>query len=148
MYSDKVIEHFMCPQNVGSMPDADCEGTVGDPNCGDTLTIYLKVQDEIILNISFLVFGCTASIATSSMTTVLAKGKSLEIALEITEQDIIDALGGLPKEKQHCSNLGVGALRKAIDNYREKQGVSNSRNDNEGGLKTFFAVKTSRVQKI
>src|SRR5665648_937176 len=107
------MEHFMCPQNVGSMPDADGEGTVGDPNCGDCLTIYVKVQDDIIIDISFLVFGCTASIATSSMTTVLAKGKSLGAALEITEQDIIDSLGGLPEGKQHCSNLGVGALRKA-----------------------------------
>ncbi|WP_243454402.1 iron-sulfur cluster assembly scaffold protein [Desulfosporosinus fructosivorans] len=125
MYSDKVIEHFMCPQNVGSMPDADSEGTVGDPNCGDCLTIYIKVLDDVIIEISFLVFGCTASIATSSMTTVLAKGKSLEAALGITEQDIIDALGGLPMAKQHCSNLGVGALRKAIHNYRQTLGISN-----------------------
>jgi nitrogen fixation NifU-like protein len=91
----------MCPQNVGRMPDANGEGSVGDPNCGDCLTIYVKIQDEIIVDISFLVFGCTASIATSSITTVLAKGKSLRNALEITEQDIIDSLGGLPKEKQH-----------------------------------------------
>ena len=145
LYSEKVIEHFMCPQNVGSMPDSDGEGTVGDPNCGDFLTIYVKVQDEIIIDISFLVFGCTASIATSSMTTVLAMGKSLGTALEITEQDIINSLGGLPKEKQHCSNLGVGALRKAIHNYREKQGIANSHNDNEVSLKSYFAVKTIRV---
>lgn len=145
MYSDKVMEHFMSPQNVGSMPDADGEGTVGDPNCGDCLTIFVKVQNETITDISFLVFGCTASIATSSMTTVLAKGKSLGAALEITEQDIIDSLGGLPKEKQHCSNLGVGALRKAINNYREKQGISNSHNDNE--VKSFFPVKTIRELK-
>ncbi len=135
----------MCPQNVGSMPDADGEGTVGDPNCGDSLTIYVRVRDEIIMDISFLVFGCTASIATSSMTTVLAKGKSLGTALEITEQDIVDSLGGLPKEKQHCSNLGVGALRKAIYNYREKQGITDSRNDNEVSAKSYFNVKTIRI---
>ena len=135
----------MCPQNVGSMPDADGEGTVGDPNCGDSLTIYVRVRDEIIIDISFLVFGCTASIATSSMTTVLAKGKSLGTALEITEQDIVDSLGGLPKEKQHCSNLGVGALRKAIYNYREKQGITDSRNDNEVSAKSYFNVKTIRI---
>lgn len=145
MYSEKVLEHFMCPQNVGSMLEADGEGTVGDPNCGDTLTIYVKVQDEIIRDIRFLVFGCTASIATSSMTTVLAKGKSLGAALEIKEQDIIDSLGGLPSEKQHCSNLGVGALRKAIHNYREKQGISNSREDNQVSLKSYFTVKTIRL---
>ena len=133
----------MCPQNVGSMPDADGEGTVGDPNCGDCLTIYIKVRDEIIIDISFLVFGCTASVATSSMTTVLAKGKDLGTALKITEQDIIDSLGGLPKAKQHCSNLGVGALHKAIQNYREKQGISND--DNEVPVKSYFTVKTIRV---
>jgi len=144
LYSEKVLEHFVSPQNVGSMLEADGEGTVGDPNCGDTLTLYVKVQDDIIIDISFLVFGCTASIATSSMTTVLAKGRSLGAALEITEQDIIDALGGLPKEKQHCSNLGVGALRKAIDNYREKQGLSDSHRDKEVSLKSYFTVKTIR----
>ena len=133
----------MCPQNVGSMPDADGEGSVGDPNCGDSLTIFVKVQDEIIIDISFLVFGCTASIATSSMTTVLAKGKSLTTALEITEQAIIDSLGGLPKEKQHCSNLGVSALRKAIEDYREKQSDSNP--NNEVSAKSYFTVKTIRV---
>ena len=145
MYSEKVLEHFMCPQNVGSMSDPDGQGTVGDPNCGDSLTIYVKVQDEIIIDISFLVFGCTASIATSSMTTVLAKGKNLGDALEITEQDIIDSLGGLPREKQHCSNLGVGALRKAIHNYRKKLSKPNSNHDNEVPLESYFTVKTIRV---
>lgn len=121
MYSDKVMDHFMSPRNSGSMPDADAEGTMGDPNCGDTLTIYIKVRDEIIEDISFLVFGCTASIATSSMTTVLAKGKTLAEALKITEQDVIDALDGLPEEKEHCSNLGVSALKKAIKSYLDGQ---------------------------
>ncbi len=111
----------MSPRNSGSMPDADAEGTMGEPRCGDTLTIYIKVRDDIIEDISFLVFGCTASIATSSMTTVLAKGKTLKEALKITEQDVIDALDGLPEEKEHCSNLGVSALRKAINCYMEKQ---------------------------
>ena len=145
MYSEKVMEHFMCPQNVGSMPAADGEGTVGDPNCGDCLTIFVKVQDDIIIDISFLVFRCTASVATSSMTTVLAKGKSLGTALEITEQDIIDSLGGLPKEKQHCSNLGVAALRKAICNYRENQGLLNDGNDIKAASKSYFTVKTRQV---
>lgn len=120
MYSDKVIEHFMSPRNVGTMVDADGEGTYGDPNCGDFLTIYIKVKDNIIEDISFLVFGCTASVATSSMTTVLAKGKTIEEALKIEDEDIVEALDGLPREKQHCSNLGVQALRNAIKDYLEK----------------------------
>ncbi|KJR49021.1 Iron-sulfur cluster assembly scaffold protein [Desulfosporosinus sp. I2] len=117
MYSQKVIEHFMCPQNAYSMPDANAQGTFGDPSCGDAVILFLKVQDNYIQEISYLVFGCCASIATSSITSVLAKGKSLEEALNITEEDVIKALDGLPETKVHCSNLGVSALRKAIDNY-------------------------------
>lgn len=116
-YSIKVIEHFMSPHNVGSMIDAHGVGKYGDPNCGDSLTIYIKVKENIITDISFLVFGCTASIATSSMTTVLAKGKTIEEALQIKEQDIVDALDGLPENKLHCSVLGVQALRNSIKDY-------------------------------
>lgn len=119
-YSTKVIEHFMSPHNVGSMVDYDGKGTYGDPSCGDSLTIYIKVENNIIEDISFLIFGCTASIAASSMTTILAKGKSLEEAWEITEEDIVTALDGLPESKLHCSNLGAGALRNAINDYRGK----------------------------
>ncbi|NLJ78812.1 MAG: iron-sulfur cluster assembly scaffold protein [Tissierellia bacterium] len=121
-YSDKVIEHFMSPQNVGSMVDYDGKGEYGDTRCGDSLTIYIKVDDGVIEDISFLIFGCTASIATSSMITSLAKGKSIEEALQIKERDIIDALDGLPKNKIHCSVLGVKALRNAIDDYLNKRG--------------------------
>lgn len=110
----------MNPQNAHNMPFADAEGSVGDPSCGDSLTIFIKVEDNYIQQISYLVFGCCASIATSSMTSVLAKGKSLDAALCITEEDIIEALGGLPENKVHCSNLGVSALRKAINNYNQK----------------------------
>lgn len=110
----------MCPQNAYSMPDADAEGSFGDPSCGDCLTFYLKVKDDKIAEISYLVFGCSASIATSSMTSILAKGKSLDEALRITEEDIVEALDGLPEHKLHCSNLGVSALRKAIENYTAK----------------------------
>lgn len=117
-YSDTVIDHFMSPRNAGTMPDADAEGSWGDPDCGDYLTIYLKVTDSIIREISFLVFGCAAAIASSSMTTVLAKGKTLEEAETITEKEIADALGGLPEHKLHCSVLGACALRNAIDTYR------------------------------
>lgn len=119
-YTDTVIEHFMCPRNVGIIKDANGEGTIGDPGCGDSLCIYIKVKNNIIDDISFLVFGCPASIATSSMTTELVKGKTIEQALKLTEDDIINALGGLPEKKKHCSNLGVKALRKAIDDYFAK----------------------------
>lgn len=118
-YTDTVIEHFMCPRNIGSMNGADGEGNCGDPNCGDFLTIYIKVKNDVIEDISFLVFGCAAAIATSSMTTELAKGKAIEEAIKITEEDIVQALGGLPENKKHCSNLGVEALKNAINNYFE-----------------------------
>lgn len=116
-YTDTVIEHFMCPRNVGSMNDADGEGNCGDPGCGDFLTIYIKVKNDVIEDISFLVFGCAAAVATSSMTTELAKGKLIDEALKFTEEDIEEALGGLPTNKKHCSNLGVKALKNAINNY-------------------------------
>lgn len=116
-YTDIVIDHFMCPRNIGLIKDINAEGTSGDVSCGDSLNIYIRVENDTIEDISFLVYGCPASIATSSMTTELAKGKTLEEALLITEEDIIKALGGLPESKKHCSNLGVKALRNAIGNY-------------------------------
>lgn len=119
IYSNKVIEHFTNPQNACKMTDANGVGTVGDPACGDSLRMFIKVENGIIQKISYLVFGCCASIATSSMTSVLAKGKTIEEALRLTEQDIADALDGLPEEKMHCSNLGVSALKAAIHNYEE-----------------------------
>ena len=119
-FSDKVLEHFMTPRNSGSMVDADSIGTAGDPSCGDSLTLYIKVKENIIEDISFMVFGCVAAIATSSMATELAKGKSLDEAYKITDQDIADALDGLPEQKMHCSVLGATALKNAIDNYYSK----------------------------
>lgn len=119
IYSDTVIDHFMSPRNAGTMPDADAEGSVGDPSCGDCLVIYIKVKDNRIDDISYLVFGCCGAIATSSMTSELAKGKTLEEALAITEDHVVEALGGLPESKIHCSLMGVAALRKAIANYYE-----------------------------
>jgi len=120
-YSEKVIEHFRCPQNAYKMPNADGEGSVGDHSCGDSLKMFIKVEDNVIQEISYLVFGCCASIATSSMTSILAKGRDLEEALEITEEDIIEALDGLPEVKKHCSNLGVSALRAAIADYKDRK---------------------------
>jgi nitrogen fixation NifU-like protein len=120
MYTDKVIEHFMSPRNVGSMIEPDGEGHFGEPECGDSLTIYIKVKDNIITEISFLVFGCVAAVASSSMTTELAKGKTLEEALKISDNDIANALDGLPESKMHCSVLGASALKNAIMNYYDK----------------------------
>lgn len=99
------------------MENPDAEGTFGDPACGDALKIFIKVEDDRIAEISYLVFGCAGSIATSSMTSVLAKGKTLQEAMRITEEDVIEALEGLPESKIHCSNLGVRALRDAISSY-------------------------------
>lgn len=117
MYTETVIKHFTSPQNVGRIKDADGIGIIGEPGCGDNCVISIKVCDNIIADIRFLVFGCGAAIACASMTTELAKGKTIHSALEITEQNVIDALGGLPEIKQHCSNIGVAALRFAIQNY-------------------------------
>lgn len=121
-FSDKVIEHFISPRNAGHMPDADATGSCGDPSCGDSLTLYIKVKDNVITDISFLVFGCVAAIASSSITTELAKGKTLEEALRITDNDIAAALDGLPENKMHWSVLGATALRNAIENYFERTG--------------------------
>lgn len=120
-YSLTVIDHFMAPRNVGSMKDPSGLGEYGDIKCGDSLSLYLDIEDEVIKDIKFLVFGCTAAIATSSMLTELVKGKTIEEAESLTEKELIDALGGLPDNKKHCSVLGVKTLREAIDDYRSKQ---------------------------
>ncbi len=120
-YSIKVIEHFMDPRNVGVPANYNGEGQYGDVKCGDSLTIYINVIDNIIEDIGFLVFGCTAAVATSSMVTEMARGKSLEEAKSITEKQLIEALDGLPESKLHCSVLGVKALRAALENYEENK---------------------------
>jgi nitrogen fixation NifU-like protein len=121
VYSEKVMDHFMNPRNVGEIPDADGVGTVGNPVCGDLMTMYIKVKDNKLEDVKFKTFGCGAAIATSSMTTELAKGKTLEEAKKITRADVADKLGGLPPIKMHCSNLAADALHEAIKNYEEKQ---------------------------
>jgi len=121
LYSEKVLDHFKKPRNVGELKDADGEGTVGNPVCGDMMTMYIKVKDDRIEDVKFKTFGCGAAIATSSMTTELAKGKTLDEAMKITRQSVADALDGLPPVKMHCSNLAADALHEAIKNYREKK---------------------------
>lgn len=120
LFSDLVMDHFENPRNAGIMEDADGEGRAGDPGCGDHLVISIKVRDKKIEEIRFLVYGCVAAIASSSMTTELAKGKTLEQAFCITEDDVANALGGLPENKAHCSLLGPTALKNAIRNYYDK----------------------------
>ncbi len=123
MYTEKVMEHFRNPRNMGEMPDADGIGTVGNPVCGDLMTIYIKVRENKIADIKFKTFGCGAAIATSSMITELAKGKTLEEALKITRGDVAESLGGLPPIKMHCSNLAADGLHSAIEDYLKKKGA-------------------------
>lgn len=119
MYSEKVLDHFINPRNVGVIEDANGIGEAGDPNCGDYMVIFLKVNDNYIIeDIKFQVQGCGGAIATSSMTTELAKGKHILEAYTITNNDIIEALDGLPEEKHHCSVLGATALKKAIIDFK------------------------------
>ena len=122
MYTEKVMEHFKNPRNVGEIPDADGVGTVGNPVCGDLMTIYIKVKNNRLVDIKFNTFGCGSAIATSSMITELAKGKTLEEGLKITRANVADELGGLPAVKMHCSNLAADALHAAIEDYYKKHG--------------------------
>lgn len=120
MYSDLVMDHFNNPRNVGEINEADGVGEVGNPTCGDIMRIYLKIKDNIIEDVKFKTFGCGAAVATSSITTELVKGKTIEEALELTNQKVAEALGGLPPAKMHCSNLAADALHKAIEDYKNK----------------------------
>lgn len=120
MYSKEVMEHFKNPKNVGEIKDADGIGKVGNPVCGDVMWVYIKVENNRIKEIGFKTMGCVAAIATSSMITELAKGKTLEEAKKITRDDVAEELGGLPAIKMHCSNLAADALRNAIEDYQSK----------------------------
>jgi nitrogen fixation NifU-like protein len=121
IYSEKVMEHFMNPRNVGEIEDPDGIGEVGNPVCGDVMTFYIKVKDNRLEDVKFKTFGCGAAIAVSSMVSEMAIGKTLDEAKKITPKLVADELDGLPKNKFHCSNLGAQALNKAIANYRKKQ---------------------------
>ncbi len=123
MYTDKVLDHFRNPRNMGEIPDADGIGTVGNPVCGDLMTIYIKVKDNRLEDVKFKTFGCGAAIATSSMITEIAKGKTLDEAMKITRGDVADNLGGLPPVKMHCSNLAADGLHAAIQDYLKKKGA-------------------------
>lgn len=119
LYNDIVMDHFSDPRNAGEMPDADAVGEVGNPVDGDKIKIYIKVKDNVLVDVKFRTFGCGAAIAASSMVTVMAMNRTLEDALEIQNEDVSEALGGLPEKKLQCSNIAADALHNAIKNYKE-----------------------------
>ena len=121
-YSEKVMDHFMNPRNVGEIADASGVGTVGNPICGDVMKMYLKIKDDVIVDAKFKTFGCGAAVATSSMVTEMVKGKTIEEALKISNQAVAEALGGLPSIKMHCSVLAEEALRSALADYYKRAG--------------------------
>jgi nitrogen fixation NifU-like protein len=121
VYSEKVMDHFMNPRNVGEIPDADGVGTVGNPVCGDMMAFYIKVKNGHLSDVKFKTFGCGAAIAVSSIVTEMAKGMSLEEAKKLTRNKVAEELDGLPPNKMHCSNLGAEALQKAIEDYESRQ---------------------------
>jgi nitrogen fixation NifU-like protein len=123
MYSEKVMDHFTNPRNVGEMDDADGIGSEGNPVCGDAMKIFIKVKDDKITDAKFQTFGCGAAIAVSSMVTEMVKGMTLDEAMNVTKASLSEALDGLPPQKMHCSNLGADALHKAIEDYRKKNSV-------------------------
>lgn len=123
-YSDKVMEHFTKPRNIGEVEEPDGVGEVGNPVCGDMMKFTIKVKDNRIEDVKYLTFGCGAAIAVSSMVSEMARGKTLEEAKKITNKQVAEELGGLPGNKMHCSNLGADALHKAIDDYMAKEKVS------------------------
>ena len=123
MYSEKVMDHFSNPRNVGEIPDANAVGQVGNAKCGDIMKMYMKIEDGIIKDIKFKTFGCGAAVATSSMATELVKGKSIEEALKLTNKAVVEALDGLPPVKLHCSVLAEEAIRSALADYYKRQGI-------------------------
>lgn len=128
VYGEKVMEHFRNPRNVGVMENPDGVGEVGNPICGDMMTFYIKVDDNKLSNVKFQTFGCGAAIAVSSMISEMAQGKTLDEALKISNKVVAEALGGLPVQKMHCSNLGAEALHKAIEDYKQKQQQASPKN--------------------
>lgn len=123
MYSEKVMDHFRNPRNVGEIEDANGIGEVGNPQCGDIMKIYLKIEDDIVKDIKFKTFGCGSAIASSSMATELVKGKTVDEAWNLTNKAVAEALEGLPPVKMHCSVLAEEAIHKAINDYRIRQGL-------------------------
>ncbi len=128
MYSDKVMDHFMNPRNVGEITDATCTGTVGNPVCGDIMKIYLKIEGDVIVDAKFKTFGCGSAIATSSMATEMIKGKTIREALSLSNKAVAEALDGLPANKMHCSLLAEQAVKSALKQYYEENGLIDDSN--------------------
>jgi len=149
-YSETVMDHFRNPRNVGVIEDADGVGEIGNPVCGDMMTFYIKVKDNRLEDVKFQTFGCGAAIAVSSMVSDMAKGKTIEEALKITNKSVAEHLGGLPKNKMHCSNLGADALHKAIESYQNKlksRGKPPAQPEEEGGqCKCLYCGETMDCQ--
>ena len=124
LYSEKVMDHFMHPRNVGEIEDADGIGEVGNAVCGDIMKIYIKVEEGVIVDVKFKTFGCGSAIATSSMATEMIMGRKVEEALELTNQAVVEALDGLPPQKVHCSVLAEEAVKAAIKNYYDRNGIA------------------------
>ena len=123
IYSEKVMDHFAHPRNVGEIEDADCVGEVGNAKCGDIMKMYIKVNDGVITDVKFKTFGCGAAVATSSIATEMIKGKKLEDALKLTNKAVVEALDGLPPAKLHCSVLAEEAMKAAVSDYYKRQGI-------------------------
>ncbi len=123
LYTETVMDHFTHPRNVGEIPDADGVGEVGNANCGDILIMYLKIKDDRIEDVKFETFGCGSAIASSSMATELIKGKTIEEALAVTNKQVVDALGGLPAYKLHCSVLAEESIKAAVKNYYDRNNI-------------------------
>jgi len=123
MYSEKVMDHFTNPRNVGEIENADGVGQVGNPKCGDIMKVYLKVENDVIVDVKFKTFGCGAAVATSSMATEMIKGKTVEEALKLTNKAVVEALEGLPQQKLHCSVLAEQAIKSAVSDYYKRQGI-------------------------
>ena len=128
LYTEIVMDHFKNPRNAGTIENADGVGEVGNAKCGDIMKIYLKIEDNIITDVKFETFGCGSAIASSSMATEMIKGKSVEDALKLTNKEVVNALGGLPTHKLHCSVLAEEAIKSAIKNYYDKNGISYNKN--------------------
>lgn len=124
LYSEKVMEHFQNPRNVGEIPDADGVGQVGNAKCGDIMRMYLKIKDDVIEDVRFETFGCASAIASSSMATEMVKGKTLEEALAVSNRQVVEELGGLPAQKLHCSVLAQEAIRTAVKDYYDRNGIA------------------------
>ena len=135
MYSEKVMDHFMNPRNVGEIENADGVGQVGNAKCGDIMRMYLKIDNGVITDVKFKTFGCGAAVATSSMATEMVKGKTIEEALKISNQAVAEALDVLPPVKMHCSNLAEEAIRAAVNDYKKKNGIPVDEKDCKGCCK-------------